>query len=293
MPRRPRLQVAGAVYHVMARGNRKSTIFHDDEDRQRFLVIIADAAAAYDLRVLAFCLMGNHYHVVLETPRRNLSDAMQFINGVFAQRSNRRHRQTGHVFEGRFRSLIIERESYLTRATRYVVRNPVRAYLVTGAAAWPWSSYGATAGLTPLPSWLHVEWIKWAFKADTLAEAQQRYTEYVNAPTEPRPRIDLNANVLGTRRFKASLLEAVRAGHGDRLIPFDAQELSRPPLTALFDKESDESAGRDRLIQVARTEHGYRLAEIARFLGIDRSTASRAVTRWQQKNAAGLDGEAG
>lgn len=277
----------------MARGNRKSTIFHDDEDRQRFLMVVADATAGYDLRVLAFCLMSNHYHVVLETPRRNLSDAMQFINGVFAQRSNRRHRQTGHVFEGRFRSLIIERESYLTRATRYVVRNPVRAHLVTGAAAWPWSSFGATAGLTPPPSWLHIEWIKWAFNSESLAEAQQRYTGYVNAPMETKPRLDLNADVLGTKRFKASLLEAVRAGQGDRLVPFDVRELSRPPLTAVFDKESGESAGRDRLIQIARAEHGYRFAEIARFLGIHRSTASRAVTRWNQKNSAALDGDAG
>ena len=152
MSRRSRLQFAGAVYHVMARGNRKSTIFHDDEDRRQFVQLVGRAARSYDLRIMATCLMGNHYHFIVETPARNLSDAMHFINGVFAQRSNRRHGQTGHVFEGRFRSLIIQQESYLMRAARYVVRNPVRAGLVTDAGAWPWSSYGATAGLERAPS---------------------------------------------------------------------------------------------------------------------------------------------
>ena len=160
MSRRPRIQFAGRMYHVMARGNRKSTIFQDDEDRRRFIEVLDTAAALYDLLVRAVCLMGNHYHFVLETPEPNLSDAMQYINGVFAQRSNRRHRQTGHVFEGRFRSLIIQRDSYLMRAARYVVRNPVRASLVDGCSAWPWSSYRATAGLEPVPRWLHVDWIK-------------------------------------------------------------------------------------------------------------------------------------
>jgi len=82
MARRPRLQFAGAIYHVMARGNRKSTIFHDDHDRRQFLRVVAEAATAYDLRIMALCLMGNHYHILLETPDRNLSEAMQFINGV-------------------------------------------------------------------------------------------------------------------------------------------------------------------------------------------------------------------
>ena len=183
----------------MARGNRKSTIFHDDEDRQRFLEVIEHAVGSYDLRVMAFCLMGNHYHVVLETPRSNLSDAMQFVNGVFAQRSNRRHRQTGHVFEGRFRFLVIERDSYFTRAVRYVVRNPVRAGLVDDPSAWLWSSFRATAGLCPVPRWLNVDWTRWAFDTYSFAEARRRYVDYVNGPPEPKNQIDLNDIILGTR----------------------------------------------------------------------------------------------
>jgi putative transposase len=274
--------VAGAVYHVMARGNRKSTIFHDDEDRRRFLQIVEHAVVVYCLRILAFCLMRNHYHFVLEAPECNLSDAMQFINGVFAQRSNRRHGQTGHVFEGRFRSLVIQRESYLTRAARYVVRNPVRAGLVGNPAAWSWSSYLATSGLTPTPRWLQVDWIKWAFKTDSLPEARLRYVEYVNASTGRRPRIDLNAIALGTKSFRTRLLSAYLADQIDRPVPQIVGAMSRPSLIQLFDGWQESLACRNRLIYSARVEHGYPFAEIARFLGIDRSTASKASSRCQR-----------
>jgi putative transposase len=290
VPRRPRLQLAGAVYHVMARGNRKSTIFHDNDDRRRFLQIIDYAAASYDLRVRAHCLMDNHYHLVLETPGCNLSDAMQYINGVFAQRSNHRHGHTGHVFEGRFRSLIIQRESYLRRVARYVVRNRVRAGLVDHPADWPWSSYRATAGLEPVPRWLHIDWIQWAFRTDSLIEAQHRYVEFVNASPKSQRRIDLNSAVLGTRQFRTRLLDVVRAEQIDRPMP-SIVKTCRPSLTELFNGAVESSLSRDRIIYSARMEHGYCFAEIARFLGIDRSTASKAANRCQQPGAE-LDAQA-
>ena len=282
MARRPRIQFSGAMYHVMARGNRRSTIFHDDDDRRRFIDVLDLAATRYDLLVFAVCLMGNHYHFVLETPGCNLSNAMQFINGVFAQRSNRRHGQTGHVFEGRFRSLIIQRESYLMRAARYVVRNPVRANLVTDASAWPWSSYRATAGLEPVPRWLHVDWIRWAFQTGSIVEARRRYVEYVNAPAEPKPSLNLNALVLGTKQYRTCLMDDVRCGRIDRELPWIGRPLHRPSLTELFEGLEESAEARDQLIYRARAEHGYRLSEIARVLGIDRSTASKAAKRWGQ-----------
>jgi putative transposase len=279
MSRRPRLQFAGAVYHVMARGNRKSTIFHDDEDRRQFLYVVGDAALSYDLRIRAACLMGNHYHLVLETPGCNLSDAMHFVNGVFAQRSNRRHGQTGHVFEGRFRSLVIQRESYLMRAARYVVRNPVRAGLVARAGDWRWSSYRATAGLEPAPPWLHVEWIQWAFRAPSMDEARERYMKYVNAPAVSQRTVALNGLVFGTKQFERRLLDVIGADQADRPVPRAIRNLTRRPLAELFDGDRTRGPSRDRLIHRARVEHGHRFADIARHLGIDRSTASKAATR--------------
>jgi REP element-mobilizing transposase RayT len=279
MSRRPRLQFTGALYHVMARGNRKSTIFHDDEDRRQFLCVVSDAARAYDLRIRAACLMGNHYHLVLETPGCNLSDAMHFVNGVFAQRSNRRHGLTGHVFEGRFRSLVIQRESYLMRAARYVVRNPVLAGLVARAGDWRWSSYRATAGLEPAPPWLHVDWIQWAFRASSMDEARERYAKYVNAPPVAQRPIALTGLVVGTKQFERRLLNVVGADQPDRALPPAIRSLNRRPLAELFDRDRIPGPLRDRLIYRARVEHGHRFADIARHLGIDRSTASKAATR--------------
>ena len=277
MARRPRLQYPGAVYHVMARGNRKSIIFHDDDDRARFLHVISRAVVRYVLRIIAYCLMPNHYHLVLETPGANLSAAMQFINGVFAQRSNRSQGQTGHVFEGRFRSLVIERDSYLVRAVRYVVRNPVRAHLVDEAASWQWSSYRATAGLEPAPRWLHLDWMELAFDVGSLREAQDQYAQYVNSPTVHHSQIDLNAPVLGSKRFRTRILDAMFAQQLER----QREQPSRPPLAELFSRGESLEA-RDRLIYTARVEHGYQLTQIALFLGIDRSTASKAATRGEQ-----------
>jgi REP element-mobilizing transposase RayT len=269
----------------MARGNRKSTIFHDDDDRWRFLSIVARAVAAYNLLILAMCLMSNHYHIVLETPEGNLSRAMHFINGVFAQRSNRRHRQTGHVFEGRFRSLIIQRESYLMRAARYVVRNPVRAGLVHEAAAWPWSSYRAMVGLAPVPKWLHVEWMKWAFATDSLADARRRYADYVDATTERRFRIDVNGAVFGSKEFRMRVFDACRVPSVpsvDRPLPAAVRATSRPSLPELFEPPQASAASRNQCIYDARMEHGYSFSEIAQVLGIDRSTASKAAGRHQR-----------
>lgn len=279
MSRRPRLQFAGAVYHVMARGNRRTTIFHDDEDRRQFICVVSDAARSYDLCIRAACLMGNHYHLILETPRCNLSDAMHFVNGVFAQRSNRRHGQTGHVFEGRFRSLVIQRESYLMRAARYVVRNPVRAGLVAHAGDWRWSSYRATAGLELAPPWLHVDWIQWAFRARSMDEARERYAKYVNAPPLSQRAVALNGLVLGTKRFERRLLDVAGADQPDRPVPPAIRSLNRRPLAELFDRDRTPGPSRDRLIYRARVEHGHSFADIARHLGIDRSTASKAATR--------------
>jgi REP element-mobilizing transposase RayT len=282
MARRPRLQFAGGFYHVMARGNRKSTIFHDDDDRRQLLHIVDEAVAAYNLRIYSYCLMRNHYHFVLETPEPNLSAAMQFVNGVFARRSNRRHKQTGHVFEGRFRSLVIQRESYLVRAARYVVRNPVRAGLVEDAGAWPWSSYLATVGRESVPCWLNVDWIRWAFKARALAEAQRRYADYVNEPADSQRPLVLNAVVLGTKHFARRVLQVCEGGRPDRPAPRVIRRLFRPTLSQLFDGVPASPASRDRLICTAHVEHGYGFSEIASYLGLDRSTASKAARRGQR-----------
>ena len=182
MARRRRLQFPGAVYHVMARGNRKSMIVDDDDDRRTFMNTFGEAAGDYHVRVYACCLMGTHYHTLLDTPRGNLSEFIQTVNGEYSKAFNRRHGRVGHTFEQRFESLVVQREKYLRRVARYIALNPVKARLCRDGADWPWSTHRATAGLDAAPAWLHLEWLRWAFRANRLPDAQLSYLEYVRDP---------------------------------------------------------------------------------------------------------------
>lgn len=141
MPRPPREQLAGAIYHVTARGNRRQAIFVDDEDRVRFLAMYRRVVKKYAWRSRAFCLMSNHYHLVVETLEPTLSAGMHALNSLYAQKFNERHGVDGHLFESRFRSARVESESYLEELLRYVASNPVRAGLCAHASEWPWSSF--------------------------------------------------------------------------------------------------------------------------------------------------------
>jgi REP element-mobilizing transposase RayT len=156
MPRRPRLVGLGATYHVTARGNRRQTIFIDDYDRRLFLAILGDTVVKHRWRCAAYCLLSNHFHLVVETPvaASDLSNGMHRLNGRYAQWFNERHGLDGHLFQDRFHSLPIERDGHLLETIRYVFLNPVRAGVSHGAADWPWSSYRATLGRAPAPPFL-------------------------------------------------------------------------------------------------------------------------------------------
>jgi putative transposase len=143
MPRVPRLNVPGGVHHVTARGNRKQTIFLELGDQERFLHIVGRTASRFRLRIYAYCLMPNHYHLVLEQPDLRISAGIQYLNGVYAQWFNRRHGFEGHLFQGRFHAVLVESDWHLLELTRYVALNPVRAGLCRDPADWPWSSFGA------------------------------------------------------------------------------------------------------------------------------------------------------
>lgn len=178
MARPLRISYAGAVYHVTARGNERKAVVRDDDDRKRFVWTLAEMVEQYRVVCHAWVLMDNHYHLVLETPDANLSLAIRHLNGVYTQAFNRRHERVGHLFQGRFGAILIERETYLLEVCRYVVLNPVRAGLVTDPGAWPWSSYQATAGGEPLDSWLTVDWVLEHF-ARTRRQAQAAYRQFV------------------------------------------------------------------------------------------------------------------
>ena len=154
MSRPLRLDHAGALWHVTARGNERREIFVDDEDRREFLRLLGRSVGLFGWKLHAWVLMSNHFHLFVATPEATLSRGMRQLDGDYAQYFNRRHGRGGHVFQGRFKAVLVQREAHLLELARYVVRNPVRAGLTKSPEDWPWSSYRATAGLEPVPEWL-------------------------------------------------------------------------------------------------------------------------------------------
>ena len=151
MARPLRLQFAGAVYHLTSRGNARQKIFFDDGDRELFFQTLAHVVSRYSWVCHAYCLMANHYHLLVETPKANLSIGMRQLNGIFTQSFNRRHRRVGHLFQGRFKAILVKKDSYLLELCRYIVLNLVRVKGRTSPAAWKWSTYRPTAGLVAVP----------------------------------------------------------------------------------------------------------------------------------------------
>jgi REP element-mobilizing transposase RayT len=154
MPRKPRQEVAGGVHHVYARGNRKALIFLDDDDRQTYLVLLGLVVARTAWRCLAYCLMDNHVHVLVETPQPNLGQGMQRLHGLYAQTFNARHDAVGHLFQGRFGARPVADEAHLWQVATYIARNPVSAGLCRRPDAWPWSSHATVTGAGAAPRWL-------------------------------------------------------------------------------------------------------------------------------------------
>ena len=154
MVRPLRIEFPGALYHVTSRGDRQEAIFDDDQDRTALLNILGDVVSRFRWQCHAYCLMGNHYHLMIETPQGNLTKGMRQLNGVFTQWSNRRHQRSGHLFQGRYKAILVDRNAYFLELARYIVLNPVRARIVAQPGQWPWSSYRAMVGEEPSPKWL-------------------------------------------------------------------------------------------------------------------------------------------
>lgn len=149
MARPLRIEFSGALYHITARGNARQDIYLTDDDREQFLEILQRVKDRHQWQCHAYCLMSNHYHLLIETQVPSLSKGMKLLNGTYTQSFNRTHHRVGHVFQGRFKGILVEKDSYLLELARYIVLNPVRAGMVRSAKDWAWSSYRATAGQCP------------------------------------------------------------------------------------------------------------------------------------------------
>ena len=226
----------------------------------------------------AYCLMSNHFHLLIETPDANLSRGMHHLNGVYTQRFNRHHRRVGRVLQGRFKSILVEKESHLLELARYVVLNPVRAEMVRSARDWLWSSYRATAGQQePLP-FLKMDWILAQF-GNERKRATASYRKFVKQGRDVDVWDELRAGILlGSDDFVEEMSPLLRDSALQREIPQRERLVSRPSLDNLF-AEGKTKAVRNETIYEATRIHEYTLSELQDYLGLHYSTISRIATR--------------
>lgn len=281
MTRPLRLEYPGAVYHVTSRGNARADIYLDDADRAEFLAIFSDTVKRYNWLCHAYCLMDNHYHLLIETIEPNLSLGMRHLNGVYTQNFNRRHDRVGHIFQGRFKSIIVEKGPHLLELCRYIVLNPIKAGMVKTTEEWPWSSYLATAGISKAADFLTCAWL-WRQFAGKRAEAIRRYLEFVREASGPggiSPWEKLQGQIFfGGKQFVSKMQEKLGEKKQVGEIPRAQRHPGRPSLPELFDKAATKGE-RNMKIAAAHQDYAYTMQQIARHLGIHYTTVSRAVKR--------------
>ena len=274
MARPLRVEFSGAIYHLTSRGNARQKVFFTDTDRELFLDTLSQVVSRYGWICHAYCLMANHYHLLVETPKANLSLGMRQLNGMYTQSFNRRHNRVGHLFQGRFKAILVEKESYLLELCRYIVLNPVRVKGKGEIGAWKWSSYRATAGLASVPEFLSTDWILEQF-GKKRAKAQKQYRAFVREGLENRPWEELKGQIyLGSEAF----IERHCPGNQElKEIPRVQLKAVKPSLERIFAK-----SGKRAIVQ-AYKEHGYRLQEIAAHLGVHYATVSRRLKQMEQQ----------
>lgn len=281
MARPLRIEFPGATYHVTSRGDRREPIYRDDTDRSAQLQVIGAAMDRFEAKVLAYCLMGNHCHLVVHTPQANLSRLMRQINGVYTQAFNRRHGLVGHLFQGRFKAIVVDRDAYLMSLCRYVERNPVAAGLVAAPGDWAWSSYRAHVGRADAPPWLDTQ----ALYAHLLgapprsaaesAQAASHYEALVeDAPAGSLWQHGLTAQIfLGDAQFAARMQALAGAAQTVSADIPRAQRLPALSLAQCLQRCTD----RAQALRMAHVEGGVSMTALAREIGLSVSRVSRLI----------------
>ncbi len=274
MARPLRIEFAGALYHITSRGNARATIYQDDTDRRAFLSLLADVCEEYHWFCHSYCLMSNHYHLLVETGLPTLSAGMRLLNGSYTQNYNRRHRRVGHLFQGRFKGILVDSDTYLAELARYIVLNPVRAQMVRRAEQWPWSSYAATVGLAPAADCLTTDVLLSRFY-NKRESAQQQYAEFVAAGADqPSPFKALKNQIyLGTDSFISESQKKIRPDQSLADIPRIQKIAPVQPL----EHYSEQYPARDEGMVAAYRSGHHSLSAIGRFYGVSRMTVRRAV----------------
>ncbi len=289
IPRKPRLEIPGALYHVISRGNARQKLFLSDRDFQRYLAYLAHYQQRDRFRLFAYVLMPNHVHILLETSDVPLSRTMQRLNSRYSQMFNRTHGRVGHVLQGRYRALLCEKEAYVLTLTRYLHLNPVRAKLVKEPGEYPWSSYAAYCGR---PSAVPVESDEVLRQfGNTVRSARERYKGFVGEAREgghdPAYYAAVEGRVLGSDGFVAKIQGTEPPPSArqrpipiPRLIELVARHFDQPPATFQGPgKQRGRVEIRDWLVYVAIRHTTTGASALAKALAVDPSCISRAVQR--------------
>lgn len=287
MARPLRIEFPGAIYHLTSRGDRREPIFEDDEDRNLFLSLVGHAMSRYDAAVLAYCLMDNHYHLVVQTRQGNLSRLMQRLNGAYTQAYNRRHNKVGHLFQGRYKAILVDQDTYLLEVCRYVELNPVRARLIRNPANWRWSSYRAHAGMAAAVPWLDTAGVhghvlgRDANSANDRRKAALQYAALVAAGKG----VNLWEEALSQQIFlgERSFVERMHARLGtDAMQSKDIPREQRRRASPSIDQYLEHRLGRDHGIHRAVMEGQHSLTAVAAHVGLSVSRVSRIVTQLEK-----------
>ena len=276
MSRPLRLEFPGAFYHVTSRGDRREPIYLSQADFQDFLVLFSEVCKRFNWRCHAYCLMTNHYHLLIETPDGNLSRGMRHLNGVYTQSFNKCHRRVGHVFQGRYKAIVVDADAYLLELARYIVLNPVRANMVKTAGQWSWSSYTYMIGNGTSPAWLETDRILGEFSSQRAA-AQQHYIEFVKiAPRQSNVWQELRHQIyLGDKDFVTRMQAFIDDANAISEIPLLQR---REPARSLAYYAS-ELTDKKQAMKVAYATGQYTMKAIAEYFNVHYSTVSRVVKR--------------
>lgn len=287
MTRPLRIEYSGAFYHVINRGNAGEKIFKSKSDKEKFLQYLQKAVDRFAINIHTYCLMDNHYHLLLETPEPNLSVAIQWLNVSYAVYFNRKRLRSGHLFQGRFKAILIDADEYLTQLSRYIHLNPVKAKIVDTPADYPWSSYRAFIGKEKkTPDWLEIKWVLSQFgsrKKDAI-RSYQSYIEEIEADDLENPHKEVVGGlILGDTDFVNWVKKEFLSGRDDEQeIPQIKKLKPKPPLETIvsivcdemgyseeqvFEKGRNHNIGREMAIFLARDFSGVSCKALGNYFG--------------------------
>jgi len=282
MSRPLRVHVPGVLLHVFARGNDKARIFIDDEDCQSFIDVLATTLERFGVECVMYCLLGNHYHLLVVPHEHPVSRLMQQLNAAYCQRFNRRHARVGHVMQGRFGARLVQDGEYARTVLRYLALNPVAAGVVAAPDEWAWSGYRAVLGLDRAPDFLSLQYVWSAFGSSDPDIGRARLVEFVRAAV---PECFPNPLLHGDDRLARHLAPRIEPHQSNPDFTYSCRFATRLTLSALLDGCVDRISLEDA-VHAAFYRHGYTLAAIGDVVSRDPST----VCRWIQRAAARMSG---